>query len=322
MHACNIRLVRMIGPVLRLVAVLAYVVCQLPCVCAPLYFGKCFFPAAHRFNHYLRELIPPLSTGVLLLFFSINLSTQLTSKFPSRKPGVTRFLLMTHSSTLDFMVVTTAVWLVHRLMGSLVCIVKQELLNMPLMGMLQRGVGSIPVARSGDLEAAKRNLAIGEARAREGYAIAGFPEGSRRRSPSTGRDQLLPFKKGMFHMAKNLTTDGTKIQFIPLVMVGGNTAWPSKSLLPIPGSKVTVRIGEAIDMKNGESVDQMVVRVRERMQDEIERTGAIKKDGSYSVEAAHAKGEEVNLWAVYGLEAVLLTVPGLTVAYLALSGML
>ena len=315
-------MISIVATVLRIIGVAIYTLCQIPCICVPFFFGKLFFPSSHAVNLHIRSVLPPLSTGVYLLFFGIQLSAQVSKSIPGWRPGVSRFLLMTHSSTLDFMTVTTAVWIAHKAIGSLVCIVKKEVMNMPFFGWIQHGAGSVPVSRSGDLEAAKRNLAVGEERCRDGYLIAGFPEGSRRRTPSVGRDQLQQFKKGMFHMAKNVTKDGGKVQFIPLVMVGGNAAWPTSSLLPIPGSKVTVRLGDAIDMKDGETVDEVTARVRICMQDEIERTGAVLPDGSYSVDAAFAKGVRVNLWKEYGLEAALMAVPGLVVAALAILGKL
>lgn len=297
--------------VLRLAALVIYVVCQIPCVLVPLFIGKTFFPEPHVINKYLRSLLSPLSTGVYLLFFSIRLAVQVSQRIPTSRPGIARFLLMSHSSTLDFMVVTTASWIIHSAMGGVVCIVKKELLRMPFIGWLQVAAGSVPVARSGDVEAAKRNLAIAEQRLKEGYLLGGFPEGSRRRTPSCGRDQLLPFKKGMFHIAHNVMASGIeKIEFVPLVMVGGNTAWPSNYLLPIPGSKVVVRIGDAIEAikSDSETVDQLTTRVRTCMQDEIDRTGASGNDG-YSIDNAFKQAKEVNLWSMYGFEAALMPMP-------------
>jgi len=230
-------------------------------------------------------------------------------------------LLMTHSSTLDFMVVTTGVWLVHQALGGVVCIVKKELLSMPFIGWLQVAAGSVPVARSGDVEAAKRNLAIAEDRLKENYVLAGFPEGSRRRSASCGPEHLLPFKKGMFHIAHNVG----KVEFIPLVMIGGNSAWPSNYLLPIPGSKVVVRIGDVIPCEDGETVEETTGRVRKCMQVEIEKTGAIDaKNNSteYSVDKAFEKSKEVNLWRVYGFEALLMPLPMIITCALLFSGRL
>lgn len=295
--------------VVRLILLIAYMTCQVPCLLVPLFFGKIFFAESHRVNKYIRSVLSPLSTGVYLLFCSIRLAVQLSRAIPRHRKTHARFLLMTHSSTLDFMVVTTASWLIHDVLGGVVCIVKRELLSMPLIGWIQIGAGSVPVARSGDADAARRNLAIAETKIQDGYLLAGFPEGSRRRTRSSGRDQLLPFKKGMFHIAKNVADKGQEsVEFIPLVMVGGNTAWPSNYLLPIPGSKVVVRVGDPIRMHKNESVDEMTVRVRECMSSEIERTGAVKT-GAYSIASAFDDSSEIDLWRTYGFEALLMMVP-------------
>lgn len=302
----------------RLVLLILYVVCQIPCVLVPLFAGRLLFPEGHWYNKYVRSLLSPLSTGVYLLFFSIRLAVQI-SPFPRRKPGISRMFLMTHSSTLDFMVVTTASWLVHSALGGIVCIVKKELMSMPFIGWLQVAAGSVPVARSGDVEAAKRNLAIAEDRLKEGYVLAGFPEGSRRRTPSCGREQLLPFKKGMFHIAHNVG----KVEFVPLVMVGGNSGWPSNYLLPIPGSKVVVRIGTPIPSEEGETVEQTTERVRTCMQDEIERTmGSGDERKSYSIDSAFAESKELDLLRIYGFEAFLMPLPMILTFALLVSGTL
>jgi 1-acyl-sn-glycerol-3-phosphate acyltransferase len=297
-----------VSALVRLALLVVYVIIQIPCVLVPLFLGRLLFPESHRYNKYVRSLLSPLSTGVYLLFFSIRLAVQIdTRMIPRVQRNKFRFLLMTHSSTLDFMVVTTASWIIHQAMGGVVCIVKKELLSMPFIGWLQVAAGSVPVARSGDVHAAKKNLAIAEQRVKEGYVLAGFPEGSRRRTPSCGREQLLPFKKGMFHIAHGVGN----VEFIPLVMVGGNSGWPSNYLLPIPGSKVVVRIGEPIKPVENETVDEMTARVRTCMQDEIEKTGAMGPKGtdSYSTDAAFAASVEISLWELYGLEAVLMAVP-------------
>ena len=313
-----------VSSVTRLSLLVVYGLCQIPCVLVPLFLGHLLLPAAHRYNRYVRSLLSPLSTGVYLLFFSIRLAVQF-ERVPKFNPKRARFLLMSHSSTLDFMVVTTAVWLVHDFIGGCVCIVKKELLSMPFIGWLQVAAGSVPVARSGDAEAAKRNLAIAEERVKEGYVLAGFPEGSRRRTPSCGRNQLLPFKKGIFHICNNVLTSSPAIQgvdFIPLVMVGGNSAWPSNYLLPIPESKVIVRVGEPVSSKPGESVDDLTTRVRTHMQDEIDKTGALGKNKEYSVDSAFRKSREINLVHEYGLEAFLMPLPMILTACLLVGGVL
>ena len=307
----------------RALALATYVVLQLPVVIVPLLFGKLFFAPGHPVNLYLRRLVGPLGTSPYLAFFSTKVSVQINSNLAHAAPGVSRFLLMTHSSTLDFMVVTIAAWMIRDLIGPAVCIIKQELLSLPFFGWLQVVAGSVPVARSGDLQAAKKNLAIAENRSREGYTIAGFPEGSRRRTPSCGPQHLLPFKKGMFHMAKKIADSyGNQVHFIPLVMIGGNTAWPANSFLPIPWSKIVIRVGTPIKMKPDETVDELTERVRMCMQDEIKQSGAVLKDGSYSIDAAFTRGECVSLWRLLGFEACLSIIPSVATILLAIRGIL
>lgn len=312
-----------VSTILRALLLSTYVLLQLPAVILPLLIGKLLFPAGHPVNLYLTRLVAPLGTSPYLIFLSTNVSVQISSKLSPPTPGVSRFLLMTHSSTLDFMVVTIAAWIIRNSLGPAVCIIKKELLSLPFFGWLQLAAGSVPVSRSGDLEAAKTNLAIAENRSKEGYTIAGFPEGSRRRAPSKGPEHLLPFKKGMFHMAKNIAqSSGNRVEFIPLVMVGGNAAWPANSILPIPASKIVIRVGDPIKMKHDESVEELTERIRRCMQHEITETGAVLKDGTYSIETAFAKGTEIDLRKTLGFEAFLAIVPSVVTIYLAIHGML
>jgi len=281
---------------------------------------KIFFSDSHKVTLYVREVIAPLSAGVFILFFNIQLSVQITGKFPPR--GAYKFLIMSHSSTLDFMVVTSAHWLVHRMMGAVSCLYKKELAKVPFFGWLQLVVGSVPVGRSGDVEAAKASLAISEKRAREGYLLAGFPEGTRRRSPSCGRDQIQPLKKGMFHVAASLLKTGDRpVCFIPLVMVGGNAAWPADNPVPIAGSKVTVRIGDVVTMKPDENVDEITVRLRTRLQDEIENSGAVNGE-KYCPDDAYERGIKINLWKAYGFETVLMALPMIVTVGMGFAGLL
>jgi 1-acyl-sn-glycerol-3-phosphate acyltransferase len=270
---------------------------------------------------YVREIIAPLSTGVFILFFGIRLSVQITGNFPPRDSY--KFLIMTHSSTLDFMVVTSAHWLVHRSLGAVSCLFKKELVKIPFFGPLQLVVGSVPVGRSGDVEAAKASLAISERRAREGYLLGGFPEGTRRRAASCGRDQIQPLKKGMFHVAASLNRSMDKpVCFVPLVMMGGNAAWPANQLVPIVGSKVTVRMGDVITMRPDETVDEITNRMRSTLQDEIERSGAVCKGNEYSSDAAFDNGIKINLWKAYGFETVMMALPLIITISLGLAGLL
>jgi 1-acyl-sn-glycerol-3-phosphate acyltransferase len=287
-----------------------------------MFWAKWILGESHQLNQYIRSVMAPLSTGVFTLLFNIRLSVQVSPDFVPKLKDSVKFFMMTHSSSLDFMTVGTAYWIVHRLIGASVVLVKKELLLMPFFGPLQIAAGSILVGRSGDIEAAKRSLAVGEQRAREGYMISGFPEGTRRRSPSCGREQIQPLKKGMFHMANNLRqATGKPVCFLPLVIVGGQAAWPSGRLLPIPGSQVTVRCGDCVVMEPEETVDEITQRMRVSMQDELERAGAIR-DGKYCPDVAFRSGVEVNLWKLYGFEATMMALPMIITVGMGLKGWL
>lgn len=307
--------------VIRVILLFIYVVCQNTCVLTMMLWAKIVLGESSKVNQYVRSVMSPLSTSVYLLFFNIKVSAQMSDKFVPTKDSV-KFFMMTHSSSLDFMTVGTAYWIAHKIIGASVVLVKRELLLTPFFGPLQIAAGSILVGRSGDIEAAKASLAVGEQRAREGYMISGFPEGTRRRSPSCGREQIQPLKKGMFHMANNLKqATGKSVCFLPLVMIGGQAAWPSKRIFPIPGSRVTLRFGDVVQMGPNETVDELTQRMRTNMQDEVERSGAVK-GSMYCPDAAFAAGTEINVWKLYGFEAIMMALPMIITVGMGLNGLL
>lgn len=92
-------------------------------------------------------------------------------------------------------------------------------------------VGQIPIDRDNLSRAINTlddtaSLAISEKK-----TISIAPEGTRRRSYSTGPEQLMPFKKGPFHLARNINTD-----IIPVSIVGTNRLFRPGQLVPTPGN--------------------------------------------------------------------------------------
>jgi len=63
------------------------------------------------------------------------------------------------------------------------------------------------------------------------------PEGTRRRSPSSGPDELLPFKKGPFHVAKT-----AKVDIVPVAIIGANRLFKPGQMMPTPGSQETIKL--------------------------------------------------------------------------------
>lgn len=95
-------------------------------------------------------------------------------------------------------------------------IFKRSLLFIPFFGMMGLKAGNIPIDR-GNLQKAIKSLEKAATQIKEEKkTIAVSPEGTRRRKKSVGNiDQLLPFKKGPFHLAKN-----SKSSIIPIVWIG------------------------------------------------------------------------------------------------------
>lgn len=130
-----------------------------------------FYRAKHRSTHVKTRLLCSLTEAIWILHFYVSIS-QLCWGFN---------------------------WIVLDLIfpNYLHFIGKKSLFKIPLLGRVLKILGQIPIDRS-NLQAAIETLkAAGQLARVEKKSIAVAPEGTRRRSNSTGPDQLLPFKKGM-----------------------------------------------------------------------------------------------------------------------------
>lgn len=140
---------------------------------------------------------------------------------PSKKEATV--IMPTHASALD----------VFATFGSSlkpICyIMKRSLSFVPFVGITGNKAGSIPIDRKNLKSAIESLNQAAEQISREKITTSISPEGTRRRKKSIGNsDQLLPFKKGPFHLAKNSNSS-----IIPVVWVGCRRI--SKGLLPCQG---------------------------------------------------------------------------------------
>jgi len=99
---------------------------------------------------------------------------------------------------------------------------KKELFGEPILGVVLRTMGMIPIDRENPLEAIQMLNHLND----DGYSTIIFPEGTRSRD---GR--LLPFKKGPFVAAIHL-----KVPVVPVVCLGTQSIMPKgKYLSIVPG---------------------------------------------------------------------------------------
>ncbi len=99
-------------------------------------------------------------------------------------------------------------------------VVKKQILYYPFFGQMYFLSGHLRIDRA-NREAAKKSMRdLAEFVVANGLSIYVWPEGTRSRS---GR--LLPFKKGVYHMAKQ-----TGLPIVPIVIEGAHRAWVKNSM--------------------------------------------------------------------------------------------
>lgn len=132
---------------------------------------------------------------------------------------------------------------------------KEEALRWPILGWGMRQNGIFGVRRgAGDLEAFKLAKSVLD----EGRILAIFPEGTR--SP-TGA--LQDAKEGATVLA---VRSGAPI--LPIAVVGTQRFWPKGKLLPRPGRRMTVRVGETFTLtmpKGGDRHESLRLATAELM---------------------------------------------------------
>lgn len=115
-------------------------------------------------------------------------------------------------------------------------VAKEGLFKVPFFGAAMRGAGFIPVDRC-NLQKAKGQLEMAKAKLQDGLSLWVAPEGTRSRSL-----ELLPFKKGGFHVALALG-----VRIVPVWIEGAAEVLPSDSLWVRPGRTILVSLGKPID---------------------------------------------------------------------------
>jgi 1-acyl-sn-glycerol-3-phosphate acyltransferase len=158
-------------------------------------------------------------------------------------------------------------------------------------------------------------------RAKQGFTIGAFPEGTRRRTPSVGKEHLMTFKKGTFHLIKSLSKEGITVDIAPFCIIGARTAWPTGQSLPTPDAKITLKFLPHIRVDEDQNLDELLEETRSAIGAGIEAAARNDKM-EYDVNKAFNDGVEVELKRELLFEAILLCLPPIITAYLGLCGSL
>ncbi|HJS74905.1 MAG TPA: lysophospholipid acyltransferase family protein [Vicinamibacteria bacterium] len=163
--------------------------------------------------------------------------------------------MMNHNSNLD----APAVFM--KIPGPVRVLGKKELFRLPVLATAMRMGGFVPVDRS------NRDAAIESARTAARIAASGAsfliaPEGTRSR---TG--DLLPFKKGGFHIAID-----SHVPVLPITVVGAFELMPPGSFAIRPGT-IEIFFHDPIETKGLQARDrfELIARVRAPMEEVLSR---------------------------------------------------
>ena len=105
------------------------------------------------------------------------------------RPDCNYFFLSNHQGNFDAPV------LLYAIPGDVRAVIKQEMMRIPVLSLLMRQVGFVPIDRT-DPKRARLQIERAVTLLRGGYSFIAFPEGTRTRDGRLG-----PFKRGVFAMA-------------------------------------------------------------------------------------------------------------------------
>ena len=160
-----------------------------------------------------------------------------------------------HASQLDIPIMCT------RVNRPMFFIAKIELKKVPILSQYIKVVGMILVDRK-NRERAMASMRTAIQDIQGGKSIAAFPEGTR-----TKTGELLPFKKGVFTIAKE-----GRIPIVPIALIGSAQALASGSFFLRPAS-VELRVLPALNSEEffNMSIEEMANHTRSLIQQEIEK---------------------------------------------------
>jgi len=146
------------------------------------------------------------------------------------EPGRAYIIMSNHSSLYDIPLIFDTF---H---GSVRMLAKKELFQIPLFGSALK-FNEFPSIDRHHRQNALRDLELARAKMQDGIILWVAPEGTRSRN-----GELLPFKKGVFHLAAD-----TKAIIVPVGIRGIHKVLPAKSWRCQKDQSVSIHIGTPID---------------------------------------------------------------------------
>ena len=164
------------------------------------------------------------------------------------QPNEAYVYMSNHKSLLDIPAVFGAI------PGSLRMVFKDELRKLPIWGNALVASGFIPVDRKNTKRAIEQ-MEMAKEQINKGISVWIAPEGTRSRD-----GQLQDFKKGGFHLAKQLG-----VRIIPCWIDGTNTIIPPDDFRAHYGGDATVHFGVPLDTSPDDTIESLMGRVRNAM---------------------------------------------------------
>lgn len=216
-------------------------------------FGKSFVICGEYLFHSTRSELEPSETDAFLArFWHIHFEGSKTTLYITGRelltPGESYVFMSNHESWLDIPAMFAAVPTGLRMVS------KAELTKLPVVGQAMLNAGFIAVDRK-NRNKAIRQLEDAKDRLRSGLSIWIAPEGTRSRDGS-----LLPFKKGGFHLARDL---GKAI--VPVYIEGAGEVMPADGMWVYPNRSITVHFCRPIPTASRDraKTTELIEEVRE-----------------------------------------------------------
>jgi len=175
-----------------------------------------------------RRILRPVKAALRFMLRAVGLRVRVVGS-ERLEPGRAYLYMSNHVTLIDHLIALAY------LPGYLVGLEKVETLRLPVYGWAARRWGQVHIDRAAGGPGALESCRAIEERLRAGTGVVLYPEGTRSRD---GR--LLPFKRGVFHIAVNTGAD-----VVPLALKGLHRLLPPGRATAAAG-EVELRVGRPV----------------------------------------------------------------------------